>query len=522
MWQPPQRLVHDSLLAAAEAVPDRDAISDEFAVRTYGDVLGTALRLARLLQDEGLRRGDRVAIQLDNTAEYAVALFGTWLAGGVAMGVNVQTRPDKLAFMLSHSEASFLLAEGHLSAVAADAVAQATSATRLFCTPSAAGQTDLPDLRDAIAASEPRPRTAGTIPVDLALLVYTSGTTGRPKGVMLNHESLVFTVGTIAEYLRLDSDDRILNILPFAFTYGLSQLLLAVRLGAPLLLERSFAFPAKTLERIRRERATVLAAVPTVYATLINMEHPTPYDSMRCLTNAAAGLPPSFHDDIRRIFPNASLYRMYGLTECVRVCYLEPELIDEKPSSVGRAMPGTEAFVLGDDGSPVAPGETGILHVRGPHIMMGYWRDPEATDKMLKPGPLLGDVTLCTHDHFTVDEDGLLYFVGRTDDIIKTRGEKVSTVEVENVLHAMDGVRQAAVVGVPDELLGHAVRAYVVLDDGVQLSEHDIRVFAREKLESYMVPGEVFILDELPHTDSGKIRKRTLLEKPGTLSTRAE
>jgi acyl-coenzyme A synthetase/AMP-(fatty) acid ligase len=243
---------------------------------------------------------------------------------------------------------------------------------------------------------------------------------------------------------------------------------------------------------------------------------------MRCLTNAAAGLPPSFHDDIRRIFPNASLYRMYGLTECVRVCYLEPELIDEKPSSVGRAMPGTEAFVLGDDGRPVSPGETGILHVRGPHIMMGYWRDPEATDKMLKPGPLLGDVTLCTHDHFTVDEDGLLYFVGRTDDIIKTRGEKVSTVEVENVLHAMDGVRQAAVVGVPDELLGHAVRAYVVLEDGTQLSEHDIRVFAREKLESYMVPGEVIILDELPHTDSGKIRKRTLLEKPGTLSTRAE
>ena len=388
MWQPPQRLVHESLLAVAEAVPDSDAISDEFRVRTYGDMLGNALRLARLLQDEGLRRGDRVAIQLDNTAEYAEAVFGTWLAGGVAMGVNVQTRPDKLAFMLSDSEASFLLAEGHLSAVAADAVARARSATRVFSTPSTADATNLPDLREAIAASEPRPRTARTIPVDLALLVYTSGTTGRPKGVMLSHESLVFTVGSIAEYLRLDSDDRILNILPFAFTYGLSQLLLAVRLGAPLLLERSFAFPARTLERIRRERATVFAAVPTVYATLINMEHAAPYDSMRCLTNAAAGLPPSFHDNIRRIFPNASLYRMYGLTECVRVCYLEPELLDEKPTSVGRPMPGTEAFVLGDDGSPVAAGKTGVLHVRGPHIMMGYWRDSEATDQMLKPGPL--------------------------------------------------------------------------------------------------------------------------------------
>jgi long-chain acyl-CoA synthetase len=511
MWKPPQRLVHDSLLGAAEAASERDAISDEFGVQTYGELLDTALRLARLLQEEGLRRGDRVAIQLDNTAEYAAAVFGTWLAGGVAMGVNVQTRSDKLAFFLSDSDASFLLAEGHLSAVATDAVAKATSTTRLLCTP---------DLRDAIAATEPKPRAAQTIPVDLALLVYTSGTTGRSKGVMLSHESLVFTVGSIAEYLRLDSDDRILNILPFAFTYGLSQLLLAVRLGAILLLERSFAFPAKTLERIRNEHATVLAAVPTVYATLTNMEHTAPYDSVRCLTNAAAGLPPSFHDDIRRIFPSASLYRMYGLTECVRVCYLEPELIDEKPTSVGRAIPGTEAFVLREDGTPVAPGETGVLHVRGPHIMMGYWRDAEATAEMLKPGPLPGDVTLSTHDHFTVDEDGLLYFVGRTDDIIKTRGEKVSTVEVENVLHEIDGVRQAAVVGVPDELLGHAVRAYVVLEDGVQLSDHDIRVFAREKLESYMVPGEVFFLDELPHTDSGKIRKRTLLE--AGLPTRAE
>lgn len=505
-------LVQDSLLATAEAVPDRIAISDEFEARTYGDVLDSAVRLARLLQDEGLRDGDRVAIQLDNTADYAVALFGTWLAGGVAMGVNVQTRADKLAFMLSHSDASFLLAEEHLASVAADATAKAASGTRLFSTP---------DLRDAIAASEARPNRPDTSPDDLALLVYTSGTTGSPKGVMLSHESLVFTVGSIAEYLRLDGDDRILNILPFAFTYGLSQLLLAARLGAPLLLERSFAFPAKTLERIRSEEPTVLAAVPTVYATLINMEHAAPYESMRCLTNAAAGLPPAFHDHIRRIFPNASLYRMYGLTECVRVCYLEPELIEEKPTSVGRAIPGTEAFVLREDGSPVTPGETGVLHVRGPHVMQGYWRDPEATDRMLKRGSTPGDVTLCTHDHFTVDDDGLLYFVGRTDDIIKSRGEKVSTVEVENVLHTMAGVRQAAVVGVPDELLGHAIRAYVVLEDGAQLSEHDIRVFAREKLESYMVPGEVVILDELPHTDSGKVRKRTLLEGP-VLPTRAE
>ena len=164
--------------------------------------------------------------------------------------------------------------------------------------------------------------------------------------------------------------------------------------------------------------------MPTVFATLLGMQHARTYDSVRCLTNAAAGLPPAFHDGIQRLFPNARLYRMYGQTECVRVSFLEPELIEAKPTSVGRAIPGTEAFVLDEAGRPVAPGETGVLHVRGPHLMTGYWGDPALTDEWLKTGPSPGERMLCTHDHFTVDEEGLLYFVGRTDDIVKTRGRE--------------------------------------------------------------------------------------------------
>ena len=507
----PQRLVYESLLASAEAAPDKDAVVDEFGSRTYAQLADDALRVAQLLRDEGLERGDRVAIQLDNTAACASAIFGTLLAGGVVMVVNQQTKAGKLALLLDDSGASFLLTEGHAAAVAADALEQASSKPRVFSTPSTVAPTPFADLGDALAATEPATSRPPTIPPDLAVLVYTSGTTGRPKGVMLSHQSLVFVAGSIAEYLRLDVDDRILSILPLAFTYGLSQLLLTALLGATLLLERSFAFPARTLQRLRAERATVFPAVPTVYATLLGLEHEAPYESVRCLTNAAAGLPPAFHDPLRGLFPNADLYRMYGLTECVRACYLEPELIDGKPSSVGRAIPGTEAFVLGDDGSPVAPGETGVLHVRGPNVMMGYWRDGATTEHMLKAGPFPGERILCTHDHFTVDEEGLLYFVGRTDDIIKTRGEKVSAVEVENVLHAMDGVRQAAVVGVPDELLGQAVHAYVVLDDRT-LTEHDILRFARSRLENFMVPKAVAIVDELPHTESGKVQKRRLVD----------
>jgi acyl-coenzyme A synthetase/AMP-(fatty) acid ligase len=202
---------------------------------------------------------------------------------------------------------------------------------------------------------------------------------------------------------------------------------------------------------------------------------------------------------------------MYGQTECVRVSYLEPELVEAKPTSVGRAIPGTEALVLDENGEPVAPGETGVLHVKGPHLMMGYWGDSALTKDWLRTAPDSGERMLCTHDLFTIDDEGLLYFIGRTDDIVKTRGEKVSTIEVENVLHGLQGVSQAAVVGVPDDLLGEALRAYVVLEGSAVLTEEEILRFARSKLENLMVPREVVVLDELPLTESGKVRKGSLL-----------
>ena len=498
--------------------PGRAAVVDEFAQWTFQELLDESLRVANLLQNEGLRRGDRVALYLDNTGHLVAAIFGTLIAGGAFMVVNPQTKADKLAFILADSGAGFLLCEGHSANVAEDAVARRGVPTRVFATRASLAPTPFPSLEQALAAADPRPIRPGTAPSDLAALVYTSGTTGRPKGVMLSHQALVFVTGSIAEYLRLDAEDRILSILPLAYTYGLSQLLVAARVGGTILLERTFAFPARTLERMRHGAGYRLRRVPTVYATLLGMQHDRTYDSVRCLTNAAAGLPPSFHEGIRRLFPEARLYRMYGQTECVRVSYLEPELLERKPTSVGRAIPGTEAVVLDDEGRPVEPGETGVLHVRGPHLMTGYWGDPALTEHRLKGGSVPGERMLSTHDHFTVDEDGLLYFVGRTDDIIKTRGEKVSTVEVENVLHGLRGVRQAAVVGVPDDLLGEAVRAYVVLDQGAVLTENEILRFARSKLENFMVPREVVFLDELPHTDSGKIRKRSLLEDAASLA----
>jgi acyl-CoA synthetase (AMP-forming)/AMP-acid ligase II len=353
------------------------------------------------------------------------------------------------------------------------------------------------------------------IPLDLAALIYTSGSTGNPKGVMQTHQSMTFAAGSLIEYLRLSEQDRILCVLPLAFDYGLYQLLMTMQLGATLVLERSFTYPAQIFARMQEQSVTVFPGVPTIYAMLISSHGRTPlsFPSVTRVTNTAAALPDEFVVKLHEIFPNALIFKMYGLTECKRVSYLEPELADQKPGSVGRAIPGTEIYLLSPEGTPVPPGETGILYVRGPHVMVGYWNRPDLSEHMLKPGKLPGERVLCTQDFFRMDADGFLYFQGRSDDIIKTRGEKVSPVEVENALHSIAGVREAAIVGIPDPLLGEAIRAYVVVEPEANLNDKQLRVACAARLENFMVPKEFVFCAELPKTATGKVSKKLLLQQ---------
>jgi long-chain acyl-CoA synthetase len=513
----PVRLLHEALLRSAERVPELEAVVAGADRLAYAALADRALRLARALQELGVGRGDRVAVYMENSAGCATAVYAAMLAGGVFVVVNPQTKEDKLLYVLDDCEATVLLTEGTLTRNALAAAAEAPSVKAVVAASAPEGVEGALAFDEVVAASEPDPRRAGTIPLDLAALIYTSGSTGFPKGVMMTHQSMVFAAGSISQYLRLGADERILGVLPLAFDYGLYQLLMAVRMGGTLVLERSFAFPAQIVKRVEDEVITVFPGVPTVYATLLSMRRSMDFElpSVRRVTNTAAALPATFHGEMRRIFPNALIFAMYGLTECKRVSYLEPELLERRPTSVGRAIPGTETMVLREDGTPVEPGETGVLYVRGPHVMVGYWRKPEQTAEMIVEGPLPGERMLCAQDHFTVDEEGFLYFVGRTDDIIKTRGEKVSPVEVENALFDVDGVKEAAVVGLPDEVLGEAIRAFVVLDDGAELTEQDVIAACRTRLENFMVPRDVVFLDALPTTATGKVRRKSLLEPAG-------
>jgi len=497
--------------------PAKTALVAEGTAYRYDYLREQAGNLASFLCREGLQRGDRVAIYMDNTWPCVVSIFSILMAGGTFVVVNPQTKPDKLRFILNDCGARFLFSDGHIAAAFIEALADAPSVQSVIASGTLPADCPRPLIAFDTAAATPAGRLpVNIIPLDLAALIYTSGSTGNPKGVMMTHQAMTFTAGSLIEYLRLRDTDRILNVLPLAFDYGLYQLLMAMRLGATLVLERSFTYPAQILNRVQSEGVTVFPGVPTVYMTLLGMHARKPlcFPSVERVTNTAAALPADIVPRLREIFPNALIFRMYGLTECKRVCYLEPELIDLKPESVGKAIPGTEVFLLSEDGKPVPPGETGVLYVRGPHVMLGYLNRPDLSAEMLKPGKLPGERVLCTQDFFRMDEEGFLYFVGRSDDIIKSRGEKVSPIEVENCLHGIPGVREAAVVGVRDALMGEAIRAYVALEEGAALSDKEIKAHCLGRLENFMVPKEVIFLPELPKTATGKIRKKELSREP--------
>lgn len=509
-------LLHETLQYSAENYPSKTAVVVEGAPYSYAELWESVLRFSAALTNGGLQRGDRVAIYMDNTWPCIISIYTVLHAGGVFLVVNPQMKADKLDFILRDSGARFLVTDGHLAASFMSVLDGLPDIARVICSGNAPIDPRVLAFDEALSKNSVLEKNpARNIPLDLAALIYTSGSTGNPKGVMQTHQSMLFAMDSLIRYLRLSADDRILCVLPVSFDYGLYQLFMAIRLGATIVLERSFTFPAQIFSRIEEQKVTVFPGVPTIYAMLLSIHNRSPlsFPSITRVTNTAAALPDDFVPRLHSIFPNALIYRMYGLTECKRVSYLEPELADQLPGSVGKPIPGTEAFLLSPEGDPVAPGEVGILHVRGPHVMLGYWKQPELSAKMLKPGPVIGERVLCTQDYFRMDEEGYLYFVGRNDDIIKSRGEKVSPIEVENAMYKIAGIREVAVVGVNDEVLGQAIRAFVVLDEGVTVTEKQLRLQCMARLENYMVPRDIVFCDEFPKTSTGKVSKRLLIEQ---------
>lgn len=517
-------LVSDFLENSAKKLPDKIALITDSGRYTYKEIDETADKVAGALISDGFKKGDCATIFMDNEFDPVVSLFAILKAGGIFMLINPTTKTEKLTYILNNSRATALLSSASKQAVVTGVCNSTVSLKNVYLSGddilgikgSCQKVRSLDDVINGGTVGRPVSKTAES---DLAMLIYTSGSTGNPKGVMMTHLNMVSAAKSVTRYLENSAEDIIINTLPLSFDYGLYQVLMAFMVGATVILEKTFAYPYKIIDRIIKEKVTGFPIVPTIAAILFQKEEikKKNFEHLRYISNTAAALSESHIRKLREFFPKTKIFSMYGLTECKRVSYLSPDQIDTRPTSVGKGMPDTEVHIADTNGNPLGPNETGELVVRGPSVMQGYWELPEETAKVLRPGPIPGEKFLYTGDLFKMDEEGYLYFIARKDDIIKSRGEKVGPREVENIIHAIDGVVEVVVNGIDDPLLGQAIKARIVQSSGSSLTERGVKKFCLNHLEDFMVPKYVEFVAELPKTETGKI-----LAKASILSLIAE
>lgn len=511
------QLLNDYLMNSARRLPKKVGLICGTLRFTYEEILFQARRLARALRRGGVCRGDRVLVVGENSFETVVAFWGILEANAVVVLVNPQTKPEKLSWLLRDSGATALITTARHAAAWVPIRFHVTP-LRLVLVTRNFQRSDFTNLPNAIdfdlavngeGGTDPLPREC--IDNDLAALIYTSGTTGEPKGVMLTHHNMLSAATSIIRYLELREDDVILSVLPMAFDYGLYQMILSVRQGARLVLEQSFKLPVQAVQRLAAERVTVLPGVPTTFAILTRFSGIKELlSSVRVVTSTGSTLSVKLIEEIKKLFPRARIFSMYGLTECKRCTYLPPEDIERKPGSIGIAIPNTELWLVDEHDNRIGCDVVGQLVIRGATVMRGYWEKPDETVKALRPGPLPGEQVLYTGDYCRMDNEGYLYFVGRMDDMIKSGGEKIAPVEVEAALYTVPGVKDVAVIGVSDDVLGEAVTAFVVLAEGARLTESELRCECFTRLETFMVPRIIKIRSAIPRSSTGKLRKADL------------
>jgi len=476
--------------------PGDPALIDRDGQLDFAGLEAAVGAVAGALAARGLKSGERVASWLPKTRLASLLPLACARAGLVHVPINPLLKRMQVAHILADSWAAVLV----------------SGAARLATLEPG----DLPadcralDEQARLPAADPLPPSAAE-PDMLAALLYTSGSTGRPKGVMLSHANLWLGAVSVAYYLRMSSSDRVLAVLPYSFDYGQNQLLSAWAAGASAV-PLDFLGPRDVIRMVAAHRITTLAGVPPLWVQLI--EAPWPREAalqLRRLTNSGGKLPPSIIRRMRELFPAADIYSMYGLTEAFRSTFLEPALLDTHPNSIGTAIPFAEVMVVRPDGSETEPGEEGELVHAGPLVARGYWRDSERTAERFRPAPPAshhGGTAVWSGDRVRRDADGLLYFVGRDDAMIKTAGNRVSPTEIEEAAIASGLVAEAVAIGVPDARLGQAValvaRAAGAADDA------GLRAYLKGALPSFMQPVAIVWRAELPRGPNGKVDRPAL------------
>ncbi len=517
--------LHRMFDRTAEARPSAEFIVHRGRRCSYGEIRSKADCLAAFLADGIVTPGDRVGVLLENSPEYVVSYFAILKAGGVVVPMNASVPPRGLRILLGDSAPKAVIVKAtdvdkvldispdvpslrHVLSLATKTGAADAGHARTRAKPP--GNVRVIDAGELMSsAGERRVPYAGVDSgIDsLAMIIYTSGTTGAPKGVMLTHRNLCANARSIVQYLRLTADDRVMVVLPFFYSYGNSLLTTHAMAGGTLVLENTMMYPNVVLDMMGSERVTGFSGVPSTYAILLNKTNLRTrcFPALRYVTQAGGAMSPRHARELKEILPNVDVFIMYGQTEAsARLSYLEPGAVLRKAGSIGKAIPGVTLTLVGEGGRIVGPGETGEIVAKGENIMLGYWEKRDETEMVLR------EDGLHTGDFARSDEEGFLYIVGRRTDMIKSGAHRISAKEIEEILLEIPQVGEAAVIGVEDEILGEAIKAYVVRKDGETISAQDVLSYCRHNLPAFKIPRFVEFLSEIPKTDSGKSRKHAI------------
>jgi len=509
-------LIHDFIFDSARRAPGAEALVHGAYRLDYAALTQRVEHAAGAFIAVGVERGERVAVYLDKQVENVAALFGAAAAGAVFVPVNPLLKPDQVAYILADCAVRVLVTSPERLAGLAAALADCPALRSIFITgtpgtyPGLAARGIIVRAWDVVqrpvAEAELAARRA--IDADLVAILYTSGSTGKPKGVVLSHRNMVAGARSVASYLGNGPHDRILAVLPLSFDYGLSQLTTAFLSGATAVL-MNHLFARDILKAVAAERITGLAAVPPLWIQLAALDWPRD-TSLRYLTNSGGAMPATTVASLRAVLPGARLFLMYGLTEAFRSTYLPPEELDRRPDSMGRAIPNAEVLVVRPDGTPCAPDEPGELVHRGALVALGYWNDPAKTAERFRPAPgrdaalPLAEMAVWSGDTVRMDAEGYLYFIGRSDDMIKVSGYRVSPSEVEEAAHASGLVVEAVAFGVPHPVLGQAIVLLAKPCDA-SLETAALLKECQRRLPAWMVPAHIALRTQaFPRNPNGK------------------
>ena len=511
-------LLHELVAHAADAGPERVALTHDDSSLSYAELAAQVRSLAGGMLRLGLGRGERVAVYLEKRIEAVVASFGAAAAGAVFVPVNPVLKAEQVGYILRDCGVAILVTSPERASLLQATLALCPDLRHVVVTGDAAPAPGSParhawvELLDAPPAPGHR-----VIDLDVLAILYTSGSTGKPKGVVLSHRNMVAGAKSVANYLGNHRDDVLLAALPLSFDAGFSQLTTAFSVGARAVL-LNYLLPRDVLTAIVRERVTGLTAVPPLWIQLAQLSWPASVNQhLRYFANTGGRMPLPTLKSLRAALPNAEPYLMYGLTEAFRATYLAPQEVERRPDSIGKAIPNAEILVLREDGTACAPNEEGELVQRGALVGLGYWGDPQKTAERYRPLPgrepglVQPEIAVFSGDTVRMDDEGFLYFVGRRDEMIKTSGYRISPTEIEEVVHATGRVVECAAMGIAHPVLGQAIVLVVMLKEGEAGCGPDVLQSCRERLPAYMLPAHVEVRREpLPRNPNGKIDRKLL------------